>query len=346
MNQQKQIKKIEELARKFKTRAHRSPNDRKRHDSTQSDEQKVMRDAYNKLGWSYAKIGGAFDRDPRTVARTVQQGVKSKDETIAQDDSSLPDENNLSTATSPQEKSDACQGSPDYLDVTVLRSQGVPKAKAAEILLDWRAFHREGNHSGCSFNAQLLVDLKHKIPFRVADAMLKSALKAEEYHYAEGLRDIQIARTYHMWENSENKKAAFKEMEEVSKPDPETAEAIKKHLEDIRQLLMDLDAQVKTALSNSDYEARFEIEKSSFLHHMGPTHSWEVVFDLWDYIHQRMTYEQFTHERRTRQKTEELQTQRKKVSGALKTLRGTLNQALANQTYRYGTCSECPRPTH
>jgi len=65
------IKKLENQAAKYKQRAHKSPIDRKRHDRIEHDEQKMMRVAYNQLGWSYAKIASFFDRDSRTVAGKV-----------------------------------------------------------------------------------------------------------------------------------------------------------------------------------------------------------------------------------------------------------------------------------
>lgn len=63
-------KRILEKAKFFKSRARNNP-ECQRHDSPKSDEKKEMYTAYHELGWSYAKIGGLFKRDPRTVEKAV-----------------------------------------------------------------------------------------------------------------------------------------------------------------------------------------------------------------------------------------------------------------------------------
>ena len=66
------IKKIEAQANKFKERAIKSPQDRKRHDSVKQDEKRWMWTAHHKLGWSFAKIGSVFNRDPRTTKEAIE----------------------------------------------------------------------------------------------------------------------------------------------------------------------------------------------------------------------------------------------------------------------------------
>jgi hypothetical protein len=65
------IKKIEEQAKKFKLRAQKGRGDEKRHDAVRPDEQKWMWTAHHELGWSFAKIGSTFNRDPRTVQKAI-----------------------------------------------------------------------------------------------------------------------------------------------------------------------------------------------------------------------------------------------------------------------------------
>jgi len=65
------IKKIEEQAKKFKLRAQKGRGDEKRHDAVRPDEQKSMWTAHHELGWSFAKIGSIFNRDPRTVQKAI-----------------------------------------------------------------------------------------------------------------------------------------------------------------------------------------------------------------------------------------------------------------------------------
>ncbi len=72
MTEQKLVKKIEEQAIKFRARALTGLADEKRHDQIQQDEKKWMWTAHNKLGFSFAKIGGLFDRDPRTVKQAIE----------------------------------------------------------------------------------------------------------------------------------------------------------------------------------------------------------------------------------------------------------------------------------
>jgi len=66
------IKKIEARANKFKERALKSPQDGKRHDAVRQDEKKWMWTAYNELGWSFAKIGSIFNRDPRATKKAIE----------------------------------------------------------------------------------------------------------------------------------------------------------------------------------------------------------------------------------------------------------------------------------
>jgi len=73
VKEQRLVKKVEEHANKFRLRAFISPSDRKRHDHTRQDEKNWMGIAHNQLGWSYAKIGSEFNRDPRVVKKTVQK---------------------------------------------------------------------------------------------------------------------------------------------------------------------------------------------------------------------------------------------------------------------------------
>jgi len=65
------IKKIEEQAEKFKLRIQKGRGDEKRHDAVRPDEQKLMWTAHHDLGWSLAKIGSIFNRDPRTVQKAI-----------------------------------------------------------------------------------------------------------------------------------------------------------------------------------------------------------------------------------------------------------------------------------
>jgi transposase len=77
MKNQELIKKIEEIAKTFKSRTNVGQSDGKRHDIIQRDEQKAMWEAHYKIGWSYPKIGSVFDRGVVTVEKQVEELQKS-----------------------------------------------------------------------------------------------------------------------------------------------------------------------------------------------------------------------------------------------------------------------------
>jgi hypothetical protein len=74
-------KKIEQQAADFRKRVGKKDPLNRRHDIIKKDEEKVMRCAFQKLGWSYARIGGLFDRDPRQIRRHLEniQQVEEKE---------------------------------------------------------------------------------------------------------------------------------------------------------------------------------------------------------------------------------------------------------------------------
>ena len=71
MKEDRLVRKIEERAKKFKLRAQKGRGDEKRHDAVRPDEQKWMWTAHHELGWSFAKIGSIFNRDPRTAQKAI-----------------------------------------------------------------------------------------------------------------------------------------------------------------------------------------------------------------------------------------------------------------------------------
>ncbi|RLC35683.1 hypothetical protein DRH29_05945 [candidate division Kazan bacterium] len=71
VKEERLIKKIEAQAKKFKLRIQKGRGDEKRHDAVRPDEQKWMWTAHHDLGWSLAKIGSIFNRDPRTVQKAI-----------------------------------------------------------------------------------------------------------------------------------------------------------------------------------------------------------------------------------------------------------------------------------
>jgi hypothetical protein len=101
VKEQRIVRKIENQASKFKQRAHKSPQDGKRHDQVRRDEKKWMWTAYNKLGWSFAKIGSVFNRDPRSTKEAIEtykptgqqtaETVQHKAESVGEDETKRPE---------------------------------------------------------------------------------------------------------------------------------------------------------------------------------------------------------------------------------------------------------------
>jgi hypothetical protein len=235
-----------------------------------------------------------------------------------------------------------CLASPDNIDVITLQSWGVPGKKVGEILFEWRKWHRIERHDICQVFHDFCDDLTiRNIGYKPAKVTLDAAIWATEFHVEALIRDIEIGRKYRHWENSKNHDAFMKEIEEISKPNPVFAEKKRKHLEEVRQLLEILLSQIDSALSKQETFIKFEIEDTSFINQVGSSHSWEVSFDLWGYIHLRMQYDQLQG-KFDQINTKELQDLKKKMLVALKKVHRTVRYALEKQTFRQGFCSECP----
>jgi hypothetical protein len=82
VKEETKIKKIEKQASKFKQRALKRPEDEKRHDQVMEDEKRCMWIAYNELGWSFAKIGSMFNRDPRTTRKAIETFKPNRRQTL------------------------------------------------------------------------------------------------------------------------------------------------------------------------------------------------------------------------------------------------------------------------
>lgn len=108
-----------------------------------------------------------------------------------------------------------CTAPPDDIDVYLLRSWGVPLKKAAQILYDWRTFHKEGSHEKCESYRNLENDLKAlKIPFKEAEINLIAEIEGKEIGGKAceiALAHIDIRRKYRPWESDRNYKAFVEE---------------------------------------------------------------------------------------------------------------------------------------
>ena len=208
------IQKIEEKAKIFKSRAIKSPNDLKRHDLIEGDEQKYMIRAQAELGWSFAKIGNVFNRDPRMVAKKVQQGLLVKDESKKEGDEASPLIDTTTVSPKTPEESSVCLVPPDDIDVLTIRRWGVPKRKAADILYNWGEYHREGRHEMCQVYPLLEEDMRiRKIPYKEAEILLTSGLVAVEYSPEKRSKWVELNRKYLSWEGNGSRRAFLKETE-------------------------------------------------------------------------------------------------------------------------------------
>jgi hypothetical protein len=212
------IKKIEDHAKIFKSRAIKSPTDYKRHDLIERDEQKYMIMARAELGWSFAKIGSVFNRDPRTVVKKVQQGPLGKDKSIRQGDEVPLPTNAMPISSGIPERTSICLAPPDNIDVFTLKSWGVPNRKASAILYRWRDYHREGSHEMCQAYQMLEDDMRiRKIPYNQAEILLIAGLEAREFGTEKHVRYVELSRKYRSWESSDNYRAFLKEIDRLDK---------------------------------------------------------------------------------------------------------------------------------
>jgi hypothetical protein len=191
-----------------------------------------------------------------------------------------------------EKKLEICLAPPDNIDVVILNLWGVPKKAAGAMLVRWRDWHRKGRHDICAVFPLLKEYLSvKKIPFKQAEGMLDSMIVAVKHDMEPYHELVETATVFRPWESSENLKSAFDDLKKAHEPNPAIAAAKTKHLQEIGQLLVGFLKEMDTTLSKSMWYSKFDIENSNFIHQMGPSHSWEVSFDFWEYIHLREDYD-------------------------------------------------------
>ncbi len=205
--------------------------------------------------------------------------------------------NSQSSAIGLEHTEETCFNSPDQVDVLLLREWGIPKNKAVKILYEWRSWHKQDRHDICRLFPRLREDIvDKKTPFKVAEAFHDAEVWATEFEVARALQDIDLARKYRHWESAKSYDAFIKEVQDLHKPSAEKLA----HLETIGELLKSFQSQLDSSLSDSAWYLHFDIEKTSFIQQTGPSHSWEVAFELWEYIHLRENYERYENGLMTR----------------------------------------------
>jgi len=292
MTVQRLIKKILDQAKIFKSRANRSPEDMKRHDLIQPDEQRMMRVAYKELGWSYTKIGSIFDRDPRAVAKKVVEFSQVKSEHSRQDDSPSLGTNAMSVSTTAQEKFSTCQAPPANIDVAMLKEWKVPPKKAPPILNEWLFNHKKGSHDVCVLYKNFVDDLNiRKIPINQALAILVMELRDKEHNLKSGQQDAELIRKYRPWESRENRDAFMKAMGLFHSP----SEDMKKHLTEIAVLLNNFIEEVNAVIYEQQWDVTFEIEQNVLFDDM-MSHCCEVRWEFIRFSQERGRYESVMRE--------------------------------------------------
>jgi len=160
---------------------------------------------------------------------------------------------------SPEEKSSICPASPDGIDVNILKSWGVPLEKRAEIISKWQRWHKRGRHDICQAFPRLRQDLmERKIPYKIAERLLKGDIRAIEFHNDEFHEAIAQSRILRPWEHSESQWVFRKEMREMHNS---TYRVNQKHLDDIDGLVKELQSTVATSRKTKKYEDLLKIEQ-------------------------------------------------------------------------------------
>jgi len=350
VNEERQIKKILDKAEIFKSRANKGPEDGKRHDLIEPDEQRYMRIAYDKLGWSYARIGAVFERDPRAVAKMISESSKPKDEHKVQDEeeikSNAKHEPSANAPSSSEEKPLVCSASPDGIDVNVLKSWGVPLRKRAELLSKWRKWHECGMHDICEAFTRLQQDIKvRKFSYKVAEMLLENDIWALEFQVEELHKAIDLFRTYRPREHTKSYQVFMNDLEEMHKSNYKVNT---RHLNDIEKMLNELRKAVLISRDTKEYEGVLKMEEDP-LFEILESHCFDVYDFFWNLKNDLETVRSLDLSAvRVRSNRNELKirkrertTLQKKVDNSIKDLQRAIDFDLRNKTYSASVCHLC-----
>jgi hypothetical protein len=390
LNEEKQIKNILDKAKIFKSRAIRSPEDMKRHDRILLDEGKAMRVAYEQLGWSFDKISTVFDRDPRAVEKKVSKPSEGKVERKVRDEKesvgsnpkpepSVTEENKNKSSlskdaehiadtmqtndTAPQvdvskkvvppsteEKLLTCSGSPDGIDVNVLKSWGVPLRKRAEIISQWRSWHKRGMHDICQAFIRLQQDLEvRKFSYKEAEVLLNADVWALESQDEECHEAIDYFRIYRPREHIKSYQVFIKELEEMHKAHYKVSP---RHLNDIENLLNQLRKAVLISRDTKEYEGLLKMEENP-LFEILESHCFTVYDYFWalknDLENIRSldlrTIQGGSNQTQGKPTKKERIILQKKLDNSTKELQRAIDYALRVKIYSISECHLCIRDT-
>ena len=386
MNEERQIKNTLDKAKIFKSRAIRSPEDLKRHDRILRDEGNAMRIAYEQLGWSFDKISTVFDRDPRAVEKMVsklsegkvERKVRDEKESVgsnAKPEPSVTEENKNKSSLSadaepipgttqtndirpqvdvskegvppsPEEKPLICSAPSDGIDVNVLKSWGVPPGKQAEIISQWRSWHKRGMHDICQAFTRLQQDLEvRKFSYKVAEVLLKADIWALEFQVDELHESIDLFRTYRPRDHIKNYRAFIKEMEEKHKA---TYGVSPRHLSDIENMLNALRKAVIISRDTKEYEDLLKMEENPFFEIL-ESHCFDVYDFFWTLKNDLENIRSLnlrnirggSNQTQDKVSKKELINLRKKIDNSIKDLQRAIDLALRRKSYSDFICHLC-----
>ena len=245
-----------------------------------------------------------------------------------------------------REKFGPCQSPPDNIDVTVLKSWGVPAKEAADILYRWRKLHRSGSHQLCLAFRTFEDNLKnHKIPFRQAELYLNAELHARKFNIDDALSDLERSRKYRIWERPEYHRAFINETRDLMKP---MLEARQKHLKKIENLLKELQDNVLTSLTTKKYDNLLKMEENPLFESL-QTHCYDVYDFFWDLKRNLETAQYLESDKTTSEidktmdnsKRKELLKLQKDTITSIKQLRKAIDYTLNNKSFSREWCPDC-----
>ena len=100
--------------------------------------------------------------------------------------------------------------------------------------------------------------MERKIPYKIAERLLKGDIRAIEFHNDEFHEAIAQSRILRPWEHSESQWVFKKEMREMHNS---TYRVNQKHLDDIDGLVKELQSTVATSRKTKKYEDLLKIEQ-------------------------------------------------------------------------------------
>lgn len=100
--------------------------------------------------------------------------------------------------------------------------------------------------------------MERKIPYKIAERLLKGDIRAIEFHNDEFHEAIAQSRILRPWEHSESQWVFKKEMREIHNS---TYRVNQKHLDDIDGLVKELQSTVATSRKTKKYEDLLKLEQ-------------------------------------------------------------------------------------